>query len=195
MTYKKLILKYLSDNLSRQEKNIFEQKMKSDFAFKREYEKINSTLLEIKKSKNISADENYFINLPAVPQVKPKNKYNKIFQPAFTLAITIASTLIVFLFLEQNSNSIKNNSKISMGDLNEKEVDYLVDITPEELFDETIIYKELDEDLSNLLTSELDINNESITLVYDDVESIVSDITGSEADQIYNELINKDFLK
>lgn len=195
MTDKKLILKFLSDTLSRKEKEIIEQKMKSDFNFKNDYEKLNSSLNEIKKWNDISVDENYFVNLPAVVRVKSNNKYIRIFQPALTLALTLVSSLIVFLVMEQNSDIRQINSKISIGDLNEKEVNYLVDISPEELLNERIIYEKLDENLSNILTGELDMNSESIAFIYDDVESIASNITVNEADQIYNELINKDFFQ
>lgn len=195
MTDRKLILKFLSDNLNPQEKNIFEQKLKSDFVFKTEYEKLNSSLLEMKECKNISTDENYFINLLATLHNKYGNKERRIFKPVLALASTFAIALIVILLIGENPDHQITNSKISISDLTEQEVNYLVDISPEELSNEKLIYKKLDENLSSILTIELEINSESIALIYEDVESIASSISVNEADQIYNELINKDFFQ
>jgi hypothetical protein len=195
MTDRKLILKFLSDNLTSKEKNIFEQKLKSDFDFKTEYEKLNSSLLEMKACKNISADENYFINLLATYHNKSENREIRIFKPVLTLATTFVIALIVILLVGQNSDYQITNSKISISDLTEQEVNYLVDISPEELSNEKIIYKKLNENLSSLLTTELEINSESVALIYEDVESIASSISVNQADQIYNELINKDFFQ
>ncbi|MBK6915501.1 MAG: hypothetical protein IPH11_18205 [Ignavibacteriales bacterium] len=195
MTDRKLILKFLSDNLTLQEKNIFEQKLKTDIDFKTEYEKLNSSLLEMKECKNISADENYFINLSLTLHNKYGNKERRIFKPVLTLASTFAIAFIVILLVGQNPDHQITNSKISISDLTEQEINYLVEISPEELSNEKIIYKKLNENLSSLLTTELEINNESITWIYEDVESIASNISVAEADQIYNELINKDFFQ
>jgi len=195
MTNKKLILKYLSDNLTAQEKYFFEQKIISDPVFKSEYEKLNSSLLELKECKHISADENYFINLLATYHNKSENRDIRIFKPVVSLAAAFGIALIVILLVGQNPDHQITNSKISISDLTEQEINYLVDISPEEFSNEKLVYQKLNDNLSSLLTTELEINSESIALIYEDVGAIASNITASEADQIYTELINKDFFQ
>jgi len=195
MTDKKLIIKFLSDNLTIREKNIFEQKLNSDFNFKNEFEKLNSSLLTMKKCNNISIDETYFINLLAGFKIKTGNKTYRIFKPALTLVSTFTIAIIVVLIVGQNSDQPIINPKLSVSDLTDQEVSYLVDISPEELSNGKNSYKNINENLSNLLTIELEISSESIALFYEDVETIASSISVNEAEQIYNELINKEFFQ
>lgn len=194
MNDRELILKFLSDNLNQKGKNKFEEKIKSNPLFREKFENINAGLIDLKNSNHVKVDESYFINLvPLFRHNSEKKKFNS-FKPVFSLIGTAAIAILVVLFAERNSNDLQNGNKISVNELTEQEINYLSDISPDE-FSNDKSATQLDDDLSNILAGELEINDEEIVSLYDDFEIISTSISDEEAEKIYAELIDKNIFQ
>lgn len=194
MDNRKLILKFLSENLSIKEKDIFEEKMKSDNIFKEQYQILKSALADLKKSKYVKVEDSYFINLVPSIRLNFSMKVKLSFKPALSILSTLAIAVLVVMLIGRNSNQQKQENEILLSELTEQEINYLSDISPEELIDEAVAQK-LDDNLSDLLTNELEITGEELALIYNDFETISSNISEDEAGIIYAELINKNIFQ
>lgn len=159
---KELILKYLSDTLSDNEKKIFEKKLHNDLLFKETLDSFNEKI-NIKKE---ILDEGYFINL--IPRVKQKiNNKRKIpvIKFAYGLSVIFISLVIIFFINKINTtnHSIYNENVNLLGDsisvnLYNDDVDELSKLN---------YYESL---INQPLTSSIEFNDkEIITKIYDTI--------------------------
>ena len=106
MKNKDIILKYLSEMLSDEEKSQFELRLKSDISLKEDYHKIIAKLNLLNEQNQIEDDSNYFSTI--IPRVREKvesKSESKIFKIAPGIAFGIVVLLIFLLQLSENQQN------------------------------------------------------------------------------------------
>ncbi len=110
---KELILKYLSGLLSDKEKSDFENRLKTDPEFSREYEKITGGLESLKYDSTAETNEKYFINLIPRFHSKKERKAKWNYFPQISFALTLFIALYFLIFYGYSNNLLNFNFDFS----------------------------------------------------------------------------------
>ncbi len=180
---KELILKYLADLMTENEKCIFENELKANYELKNEYEKFIDLITVEKKI----VSDSYFINLLPnikIKQAEKKKSYKR--QIAFGVPSFVATIILVFVLF--NKKSINNSNEI-YSQLNEPTMitEYVFEL------DEETQQKYYDIILSENISS-IDLQNEEekekLITIYDSIlDNEILDLALN--DSKYNKLINE----
>ncbi|MDZ7623217.1 MAG: hypothetical protein U5J96_02055 [Ignavibacteriaceae bacterium] len=191
------IIKYLENELSPEERNLFEADLDNSVELKEEFEKylkVNAETDELKKLKLNSLYLNSFIpefrkKLDAPKSVSVKRNLGYAFgiMLIFILSISILKNFFSSespaIVLQEFTQSLNENQKIELlEDLNGDAEVY-------KLLSENIS----DNELTNLLTTELEINNE-VAEAYDiSFNELIVGVSQQKIDEIYAEILNRKF--
>jgi len=193
------IVKYFDGDLSPEEKSEFEFDLKNSAQLKKDFEsylKVNDRVRELKDAKlnqayldSIIPEFRNNINLQKPLAIKRNLGYA--FGAIFALIISIAIFNNIMLenadviSVEVFTESLNQDQKLELlQSLNGTTDEY--DLISENLSDL---------DLTDLLQSEFNINNE-IAEVYDiSYKELVDELSQKEADKIYQEILNKNFSR
>ena len=136
------IIKYLSGMLDENEKALFKNKLDSSAELQEQLASAEQYLNDL-NTKDIPADEKYFVNLvPRVRQRIEKEKKYFVWKRLYYLAPALTVALIVMIFYPRTTVNVQNSYKdlaeivannISDDDVNSK---YFTDITAESVYDE-----------------------------------------------------------
>ncbi len=201
MNNKDTILKYLSDLMGEDEKREFEAELKNNPVLKEEFNKYSESISNFVDETQIEEDTAYFNNL--LPKVRMKvGKKRKartiIFAPVLSFGIVIFMLLLLNFPSNRNSNLIGDFAELdiseALADTDDKELE---DLFERNFINDYSFYHTGD------FTSNFDITEEELfynnTQINDETYpeydyELYEDISDSEADIIYEELINKNIL-
>ena len=197
MTTEERIIKYLENELSPEERNKFESDLNNSVELREylnKYLKVKTETDELKKLKLNSLYLNRLIpefrqNLDSPKSVSIRRNLGYAFgiMVIFILSISILKNLFSSesptIVLQEFTQSLNENQKIELlEDLNGDAEVY-------NLISENIS----DNELSNLLTAELEINNE-VAEAYDiSFNELIVGLSQQKIDEIYTEILNRNF--
>ncbi|HET55306.1 MAG TPA: hypothetical protein ENN33_08825 [Ignavibacteria bacterium] len=205
MKNKDIILKYLSEMLSDEEKSQFELRLKSDISLKEDYHKIIAKLNLLNEQNQIEDDSNYFSTI--IPRVREKvesKSESKIFKIAPGIAFGIVVLLIFLLQLSENQQN--NFSEFDMVSADFSALILEMDFEDlNEFFDNGYIYDYAyySDKHSGAIFDLMIIEEANNEFGYDPIDSDfinseisleLKDITDEEIGIIYEELLNKKIL-
>lgn len=205
MKNKDIILKYLSEMLSDEEKSQFELRLKSDISLKEDYHKIIAKLNLLNEQNQIEDDSNYFSTI--IPRVREKvesKSESKIFKIAPGIAFGIVVLLIFLLQLPENQQN--NFSEFDMVSADFSALILEMDFEDlNEFFDNGYIYDYAyySDKHSGAIFDLMIIEEANNEFGYDPIDSDfinseisleLKDITDEEIGIIYEELLNKKIL-
>jgi len=193
------IIKYLNGELTNEDKITFENDLSNSPDLRNEYELYLELEQKIKLSKEVHLNQNYLNAI--IPEFRSKlNRNNSVvlrYKIGYSFVAVIA-LLISFLIFK---NTFLENSEISSvqsftESLNENQrMEILENLNGDTEEYDLTANKVADIALTNMLQTELKINNE-IAEVYDiSYSELVDDLSQAEADKICKEILNKNFSK
>ena len=193
------IIKYLEGELSEAEKVLFEKELSDSEALRNELYAYKKVLTEFDEQKSFETDAHYFNSI--IPKAREKlerketiNPFRKIsFAAAFILILVAGYFLFQPLFFSSSENiltieELANN--MTDAELDEM-IDYLLTEDETELIDEDI-YNFEEDDLENIIYASTYENKLAIISDFG-INDFSADIPETEKEEIYNELINKNF--
>lgn len=191
------IIKYIENELTSEERIAFEIDLKNSTQLKRDYESILNLKNEITELKKVKLKQNYLDSI--VPEFRnkliiPENttpKRNLVYAFAIMLAFILAAVILQKIFTE---NTEVNKVKQFAESLNEDQKIELLENLNGNLEDFYPLSENNDESvLTNLLQADLKIDYE-VAEAYDiSYPELFEGLSSSEAEQIYNEILNKNF--
>jgi len=199
MNREERIIKYLDKDMSNEEKLEFEKELEKSEELRNEFNLFSRVKNETEVVKNIKADNRYLNSIiPHFQSRLEKPSKNNIFKNlsyALPVLILIIISYIVFQPFSKNSssyNSIEEFTNELSGSEKNELLDYLVENSG------TTSYSDLDvteEDLT--LDNSVEGNTEllQVASAYDiDISDLAGAISEKEAEDIYNEMLNKKFF-
>jgi hypothetical protein len=197
MTTDERIIKYLKDELSPEERNSFEMSLNNSSELRedlKKYLKVKTETDELKKLKLNSLYLNTLIpefrkKLDASKSVSVKRNLGYAFGIMLIFVVSISILKNVFssesptIVIQEFTQSLNENQKIELlEDLNGDAEVY-------NLISENIS----DNELTNLLTTELEINNE-VAEAYDiSLNELIVGLSQQKIDEVYTEILNRNF--
>ena len=197
MTNDERIIKYLENDLSSEERIGFESDLKNSSELKEEYENYLRVNNRVKELKDVKLNHAYLdsiilefrdsINTPKPVTSKRNLGY------AFGAIIAMIISLVIFnniMFENKDMNSVEEFTE----SLNPDQKFELLQSLNGSIEEYDLISENIDDvELTSLIQSELNINNE-IAEVYDiGYNELVEELSKNEADKIYQEILNKNF--
>jgi hypothetical protein len=202
-TNKRIIL-YLDGEMSSEEKVSFEIELKNSPELQKELNLYKELISDLEATKNISSDSNYFDNIIPEFRKRLETKKRKKFYPGLAYvfpAVSIVFLIFFFLLSYQNQPIVTlQNAAVNIDTLNiNKNID-LMDFSIDELVSSNLISSNKEKyssELNNMIEKELNISSDSTKfLVADkvlDYNSIINNISETDADLVYNNILNKKF--
>ena len=195
------IILYLDNQMSDEEKLVFEDELKKSETLRRELENYKNLLGEIKEIENISIDEDYFSQM--VPKFRGRMEERRKFRiiPKFALGITTIAAILVLIIYTSNNKNVSNintpvkteitqnnnNDLLSLLGSNSNQLNLGIlsndDVTRYDSVFNTMLLNALS--LSPQSVSYLTIDNNT------DLSNMLQGINQNEANEIYNQLLHK----
>jgi len=194
------ILRYIDGEMSEKERFLFEEELR----ISPDLQKQLNTFQSVNKVFNIysepAADEYYFRNMVSGFRAKLPGKLKRF--PLQSVAFGTVSIVIACMFLFLLLNKSDNIEKIAEN-LNEHQLTELINTYSSDKTVSEVVASEIASDASaenvvdTLYSKELLVAPEAVSYYFadrrSDLTSVISDINQEEADNIYNEMINKKY--
>jgi hypothetical protein len=193
------IIKYLDGELEEEEKALFEKDLSRSETLRNELAAYKKVLTAFDEQKLFDTESMYFTNL--VPAIREKlgqretiNPFRKLgYVAAFILLFVAGYFIFQSLFISSSEQIITIEEladNMTDTELDEM-IDYLVEGDETELFDEDL-YNFEEDDLENIIY--VSTYETKLAIISDfGINNFLSDIPETEKEEIYNELINKNF--
>jgi hypothetical protein len=191
-----LIFKYIEGDMNERERILFESELKNSISLQKELDRYKAIYTKFSAYKDISADEDYFINM--VPRFRSKlpGEIKKFPLPRFAFGSAVVIVTALFMFLLLNKNVYVSNIADTIDERGLTEL--LNNYSPELLQSEIPADAVVDSTINALYLNEINISPEAESYYFDDkkpdISVITKDIDEKEADNIYNEIINKKYF-
>jgi len=197
MTTEERIIKYLENELSPEERNRFESDLNNSVELREELNKYLNVKTETDKLKKLKLNSLYLNSLipefrhnldsPKSVSVKRNLGYAFGLMVIFILSISILKNFFYSesptVVLQEFTQSLNENQKIEL----------LEDINGDAEVYNLISENISDNELSNLLTAELELNNE-VAEAYDiSFNELIVGLSQEKIDEIYAEILNRNF--
>jgi hypothetical protein len=197
MTNDERIIKYLENDLSSDERIGFESDLKNSSELREEYEKYLKANHRVNELKDIKLKQAYLDSFilefrNSINTQKPvTSKRNLGYAFGAIIAMIISIAIFNNIMLENKDLSSVEEFTESLNQDQKFELLQSLNGSTEEY---DLISENLDDaELTSLIQSELNINNE-IAEVYDiGYNELVEELSKNEADKIYQEILNKNF--
>ena len=198
MKIDKRIIKYLEGELPEDEKTLFEKDLFRSETLRNELADYKKVLTMFDDQKLFDTESTYFTNL--VPSIREKLEQRKTINPFRKIGYAAGFLLLFvagyFIFQPFFSSSEQFNTVEEFADnLTDAELDemieYLVTEDETELIDEDL-YKFEEDDLENIIYASTYENKLAIISDFG-INDFLVDIPEKEKEEIYDELINKNF--
>ena len=198
MKIDKRIIKYLEGELPEDEKTLFEKDLSRSETLRNELADYKKVLTMFDDQKLFDTESTYFTNL--VPSIREKLEQRKTINPFRKIGYAAGFLLLFvagyFIFQPLFSSSEQFNTVEEFADnLTDAELDemieYLVTEDETELIDEDL-YKFEEDDLENIIYASTYENKLAIISDFG-INDFLVDIPEKEKEEIYDELINKNF--
>ncbi len=203
MENKNKIIRYFDNQMPDDEKLLFEQEIRNSPELQKEMDDYKSLIFAVKETKDIELKDDYLVNI--VPNFREKlgrKSKSKSFSVKFALAGSTAAAVIIavlLLFNTPNKSNIENiqqlASQMTPDEVASAASNYInnvslsdININSSGVYD-SIFTKILGNELSissNLNLDQISSNNSNLL----QFEQYIND---KEADNIYNEILNKKF--
>jgi len=197
MTTDERIIKYLENELISEERITFETDLRKSSQLRKEVEEYLRLKKEISNLKEIKLNENYLESI--VPEFRNKLDLPKTTSVRRNLGYAIGVMLLFIISVVILQKLFTNNSKQSEVEeftesLNANQRIELLENLNSNLEDYyQISENNTDMELINLLQKDLKLNND-VAEAYDiNYTELVDELSASEAEKIYNEILNKNF--
>jgi hypothetical protein len=193
------IIKYLEGELQEEEKALFEKDLSDSEVLRNELAAYKKVITAFDEQKSFDTESTYFINL--VPAIRKKLEQRETINPFRKLGFAVAFILIFIagyfifqpLFLSSSENILTIEEladSMTDSELDEM-IDYLSEENDTELFDDDLYNFEKD-DLENIINAST--YETKLAIISDfGINNFSADILETEKEEIYNELINKNF--
>jgi hypothetical protein len=191
-----IILQYLEGQLDEVSKKRFEEELHSSAILQKEIEAYTEVNERFSSYRNIQVADNYFNNIIPRFRESRSRESNKIRIPIIAFGSTVLLITVMFLYLlsnnpENNSNIADNIDENELTELlNAYSSDFILSDNPGEFTPDSTI--------NSLYLTELNVTPETESYYFadrrSDVNTIVKDINNEEADNIYNQIINKKYF-
>jgi len=190
------ILKYLEGKLNEAEKTRFETELKNSPSLQNELWMYKNVLDEFSGYKDIPVDDDYFRNMVPLFRSKLPGKLKRfpLQKVSFVSAAALMVVMFLFLLLNKTENIQNITNNLDEHELMELWDKFSSDVLPAEFAADNTV----DSTINALYLNELNITPETEAYFFadrrSDVTTIVKDINDEEADNIYNEIINKKYF-
>ena len=193
------IIKYLDGELQEEEKALFEKDLSDSEVLRNELAAYKKVITEFDDQKYFDTESTYFTNL--VPAIREKleqretiNPFRKLgFAAAFILIFVAGYFIFQPLFFSSSENILTLEEfaeNMTEADLDET-IDYLIEDDETELFSEDL-YSFEEVDLENIIY--VSTYETKLAIISDfGINDFSADIPETEKEEIYDELINKNF--
>ncbi len=197
----KRIILYLDNQMSQEERKIFESELTNSSELSKEVESYKNILKSLTFDEKQSKHDDYFANLIAnFRQTKLSSKKYFSFKPAYALTAAVSIIILVFVFFNPfNKTEIETVDKIIAG-LDETEAAELIDY-----FSNGLTQTEVDQTngqadslFADMISNEFEFDESDVKMLVSSDESylnsIFSNIDSDETEKIYNEILNTKFF-
>ena len=192
------IIKYINNESTSEARSLFEEELKKSLQLRKDYDLFEKIAQQINVSKSVRLNQNY-LNSVLYEFHNNKTKLSKSFVHKAKLGYAIGILLAFFVsILIFNNVFWQKSENISLKEftesLNENQKVELLENISGDIEDYIFLASNYGEiELTDLLQSDLSTNNE-IAEVYDiSYTELVGDLSPSEANTIYNEILSKNF--
>lgn len=199
------IIRYLDNQMPVEEKELFEKEINNSSNLQKEIEELKNFMSSFKATRELELKEDYINNVvPKFRERLDKKSKSKSFSAKFALAGSTAAAVIIAALLIFNSNNTSNiesiqqlASQMTTEDANAAASKYLNNVSISDLsINSSNTY---DSVFTNILGNELNISsNSNIDLIssnFNSISQLEQYISDKEADNIYKEILNKQFFK
>ncbi len=204
MDNKNNIIRYFDNQMSENEKLLFEQELISSSNLKKDFDDYKIFLAQFDETKNIELNNDNLNNIvPNFRERIDKSKKSKIFSTKFIFAgSALAIVILAFVLFVLPSNNKSNSVQQIAAEMNSEEInntlsDYLSNVNYSQL--NLSSSADYDSVFTNILGSELNpgsnINLDLISYNTSGLSQLEDYISENEAENIYNEILNKNFFK
>lgn len=188
------ILKYISDYMSGDEKVEFERELNESQELRDELQNYKSYLQELKSTP--VEDSFYFNNL--LPRVKEKiaGRVRHRIPLLPKLAAGAALVVVLFLIINPFGKSSRTNFEqilLNSSDAYQDEILSSIEETNPGALPEEVL-KNTDNLINTNLSSELELNDLNVENEYTKTSYLLENLNETEANEIYNQLVNKKIL-
>jgi len=197
MTTEERIIKYLENELSPEERNRFESDLNNSVELREELNKYLNVKTETDKLKKLKLNSLYLNTL--IPEFRKKLDAPKSVSVRRNLGYAFGIMLIFILSISILKNLFRSESPTIVlqeftQSLNENQrIELLEDLNGDAEVYNLISENISDNELSNLLTAELDLNNE-VAEAYDiSFNELIVGLSQEKIDEIYAEILNRNF--
>jgi hypothetical protein len=192
------VIRYIDGQMSPEEKSYFEEELKNSLSLHNELEDCRKLLKKFHEVKDVSVEEDYFTNL--LPEFRKKISSGRKFMAYPVLGYGLVSIIIIVFFsiiILRNSDEVPQTEDV-VSSLSDNETEYILNNysdTDMSLEIATNNSENYDSVLTNLLAENLVSDNPDLNYIIESSEgNFYNVMTESQAEIIYNELINKKFF-
>lgn len=193
------IIKYIHDELQEDEKALFEKELFRSETLRNELAAYKKVLTVFDEQKSFDTKSTYFTNL--IPAIRDKSEYRKTisifrklgYAAAFILIFVAGYFIFQPLFFSSSENilTIEELADNMTDEEYAEMIDYLVEEDETKYFDENIFNIEEDK-LDNIINAST--YETKLAIISDfGINDLSVDIPEIEKEEIYNELVNKNF--
>lgn len=188
------ILKYISDYMSDDEKVEFEKELNESQELQ---DKLQNYKSYLQKLKSTPVEENFYFN-NLLPRVKEKISGRVRHRIPLIPKLAAGAALVVVLFLIINpfGKSSRTNFEqiiLNNSDAYQNEILSSIEETNPSVLPEEVL-KNTDNLINTNLSSELELNDLNVETEYTKTSYLLENINETEANEIYNQLVNKKIL-
>lgn len=189
------IIKYLDNDLTTEEKTVFEKEMESSRELRDEFQKYVSVKEDITKLKGLKLNPDYIDSI--LPEfynrrlTGKKETIRKSLSYAFGVMLIFIISIAVLRIFFNSHNDPKNIEEFALS-LNENQKAELL----ENLNGNSAVYNLIpDNDLVQLLQADLEINSDVAEAYGIGYKEIIGNLSDNELEIVYQEILNKNFLE
>lgn len=197
------ILLYLDGQMPESERIQFENELKTSVELQQEYEKLKSKFSSLNDLNNIEFDDSYFVNV--VPNVRKrlekKSKKELIPKFAWSAASVVIIAVVMIFTLNKKENINMNSIQQITANMNTNELEETLNALNTGITDNSELIQTnersdslIDAALVNEISSSITGENNYFAYDETDINSYINKMNEKEAEQIYNEILNKRYF-
>ena len=196
MQIEERIIKYLDDDLTQEARAAFERELNSSEELKREFENYLIIKEKINNQKNLKLSSEYENSILHEFHKNPHKHKREVLRKSLSYAfglifIILLGISVQKIFFNNNVNNSGDLEKFAQSLDENQKLDILESLNDSNDLSDIISGKEYVDLLENNL-----VVNEDVLETYDiGYKDLIVNLSDTEADKIYNELINRNILK
>ena len=196
MQIEERIIKYLDDDLTQEARAAFERELNSSEELKREFENYLIIKEKINNQKNLKLSSDYANSILSEFHKNPHKHKREVLRKSLSYAFGLIFIILVGIsvqkiFFNNNVNNSGDLEKFAQSLDENQKLDILESLNDSNDLSDIISGKEYVDLLENNL-----VVNEDVLETYDiGYKDLIVNLSDTEADKIYNELINRNILK